>query len=184
MSGKGSIHTVAAAVSRNEGKGTALVLNIMGAPVAQPAPRYHMLSRGYSAIYNPAQKQQNELQNQLRNKLGLKDGNMYFNSESGWIHIEIVHFFFRRPEYHFLSHRPRCFENLKLKYRKEMIPYIHKPDVDNLEKFLFDVLQGIIYKDDRMVCKVSDAAKYYDSEGSCDGRTYIKISLVDEQVEE
>jgi len=35
-----------------------------------------------------------------------------------------------------------------------------------------------------MLCKVSDAAKYYDSEGSCDGRTYIKVSLVDEQVEE
>lgn len=178
--GDASIINVISSYGRTGGPGTmSLVLNIMGSPIAQPAPQYHMLSRG-GFVYNPVQKQQTEMRDQLCTNLGLEGGSTLFkNTESGWVHIEVLHFFFRRPEYHFLSHRSRCFENLKVKYKKENIPYIHKPDIDNLEKYLFDLLQGVIYHDDKMVCKVSDAAKYYDSEGSCNGRTYMKISLVD-----
>jgi hypothetical protein len=163
-----------------EGTSTLLVLNIAAPPIAQPAPRYHSFPRGDTRIYNAAQKQQNNLRVALCQKLGLRDGELFFKKETGWIQIEVLHFFFRRPEYHFLSHRSRCYENLRLKYKKEQIPFIHKPDIDNLEKFLFDVFEGVIYSDDKMVCQVLDAAKYYDCEGNCNGRTHIKIRFVDE----
>jgi Holliday junction resolvase RusA-like endonuclease len=41
------------------------------------------------------------------------------------------------------------------------VPHISKPDIDNLEKGLYDSLNGIIFKDDGQIYKVKEKAKYY-----------------------
>ena len=43
---------------------------------------------------------------------------------------------------------------------KELDPYIKKPDVDNLEKLVFDVLSKIVFYDDNQVSK-NVSEKYY-----------------------
>lgn len=45
----------------------------------------------------------------------------------------------------------------------ERMPHIKKPDLDNLIKFVKDCLNGLAWKDDSQVCKVS-AQKFYGRE--------------------
>jgi Holliday junction resolvase RusA-like endonuclease len=54
-----------------------------------------------------------------------------------------------------------------------------KPDIDNLEKFLFDALEGVVFDDDKHIFRVHDTAKYYDSEEDCGGQTVISIKMSD-----
>jgi Holliday junction resolvase len=53
-----------------------------------------------------------------------------------------------------------------------------KPDIDNLEKFLFDSLEGVIFDDDKHIVQINEASKFYDSSGECKGSTIVKIVSV------
>ena len=58
--------------------------------------------------------------------------------------------------------------------------HISKPDIDNLIKFILDVMSDIIYADDAYVCKIN-AAKYY----SDTPRTEITVKeIIQEQIRE
>lgn len=49
----------------------------------------------------------------------------------------------------------------KLAHAGDYIPHISKPDIDNLEKGLYDAIRGIVFKDDSQIFKVREMAKYY-----------------------
>jgi Holliday junction resolvase len=55
-----------------------------------------------------------------------------------------------------------------------------KPDIDNLEKFLFDSLEGVIFDDDKHIVQIKEASKFYDSAGECKGSTIVKIVSIND----
>jgi len=57
------------------------------------------------------------------------------------------------------------------KYNTEVVPCLNKKDIDNLEKFYMDVMNGIVWYDDNQVYSVH-AVKYYSS----NPRTEIEVS--------
>lgn len=46
-------------------------------------------------------------------------------------------------------------------HKGDNVPHISKPDIDNLEKGLYDSLNKILFMDDGQIYKVSEKAKYY-----------------------
>jgi hypothetical protein len=125
-------------------------------------------------MYNPVQKKKTMVQAVLRNALGLKAGELFF-APGSMLRVEMLHFMFPRPQYHFKPNRERNFENIKARYQSKSLPVDKKPDIDNLEKFLFDAFEGVVFDDDRHIFGVHDVAKYYDSEEDCGGQTIISI---------
>lgn len=94
-----------------------------------------------------------------------------FGAKSGGFRLEID-FFMRRPDKHF-KNRERLPENVRPEF-KGLIPHLSRPDIDNLGKFVADVLNGIAYSDDRQIYKLI-LSKYYDNEGECDGHMKITV---------
>lgn len=83
----------------------------------------------------------------------------------------------KRPNNHF-----RC--NDRLKTLKAGWPFasVAAPDIDNLAKFVLDVMNGLAYEDDRQVVKLV-VYNLFDSEHGCDGRTVIEVTRFDEKVD-
>ena len=70
------------------------------------------------------------------------------------ISVSIV-FGFKRPKTHFRSGK----HSNKLKPNQER--YVKKrPDIDNLLKFVFDSCNGLIWKDDSIICEVQSRKIY------------------------
>jgi len=63
--------------------------------------------------------------------------------------------------------------SLSIKRQKKLIgsPHIKRPDVDNFLKFIFDTLNGVVWKDDCLIYSIV-ANKIYDE----NPRTIIKIT--------
>ena len=80
------------------------------------------------------------------------------------LHVKMT-FCFNRPKAHY-----RTGKNSHL--LKDNAPHYHikKPDLDNLEKFVADSLNGIFWKDDSIICSVSKEKIYGDS-------PYIEIAI-------
>lgn len=49
----------------------------------------------------------------------------------------------------------------KIMAREGILPHVSKPDIDNLEKGVFDSLNKIAWKDDSQIIKVKDKGKQY-----------------------
>jgi Endodeoxyribonuclease RusA. len=154
-----------------------LFLVLRGCPCAKPAPRLANPPGRNAFMYNPVQKEKTMVQSVLRNALGLNVGELFF-AKGSMLRVEMLHFMFPRPQYHFKRNKERDFENVKAKYQSKSLPVDKKPDIDNLEKFLFDAFEGVVFDDDRHIFGVHDIAKYYDSEEDCRGQTIISIKLL------
>ena len=50
-------------------------------------------------------------------------------------------------------------------------------DVDNLAKFVLDLMKGPIYTDDHQVVGLK-VTKVYDNDGECKGKTTVKVSKI------
>lgn len=82
---------------------------------------------------------------------------------SGPIAIDIV----------FYMKTPQRFPN-----GKPLIYHACRPDIDNLEKYVLDLCKGILFEDDRFVCKLSSLKKYDDNP-----RTEFTITEVSQNVD-
>ena len=82
--------------------------------------------------------------------------------------------FLRRRDDEFIAKR-RQVGNLKLKAMESTVVAI-KPDTDNIGKFVLDALTGVVYADDAQVVDLH-MLKLRDSEGLCNGRVAISVSL-------
>jgi Holliday junction resolvase RusA-like endonuclease len=61
------------------------------------------------------------------------------------IPLEIrLHFTFPRPKYMIWKKKPM-----------PPVPHTSAPDIDNLQKSTFDALNGLLYRDDSLICKVT-----------------------------
>ena len=46
------------------------------------------------------------------------------------------------------------------------INHIKRPDIDNLQKYTFDVLKGILFSDDSQICRLELRKRYSDTIGT------------------
>jgi Holliday junction resolvase RusA-like endonuclease len=74
---------------------------------------------------------------------------------------------------------PRIKELEKAKYPDGKIPYIKKPDRDNLEKGTLDAMKGIVFVDDCQIC-AGEVRKWY-CERTSRPRAEIRIAQIHEQ---
>ena len=84
-------------------------------------------------------------------------------------------FHLRRPNAHFVDGRGGT-----LKPEAPRVCPTATPDLDNLEKFVLDVLNGVGYNDDGQVV-LCCSAKLLDNSGDCEGATTISLFPVTEE---
>ena len=81
----------------------------------------------------------------------------------------------KRPKKHFVGN----IAGGVLKESAQKTIFIGKPDVDNLEKFVLDSLNGVLYDGDSQVVTLN-ATKMYNNEESYLGSTEVFIDKIDE----
>jgi Holliday junction resolvase RusA-like endonuclease len=116
---------------------------VLGNP--KPQKRHRSVRVGkFIRMYDPSSKEKDDF-------LWMAHRNAPKTSLIGPIQMNL-NFYFQRPKNHFNSKQ----------ILKNTAPIFHisKPDIDNLEKLIFDSLKGIYYKDDSQICKVN-INKYY-----------------------
>lgn len=135
-------------------------IKVLGAPIAKKRPRF--VRRGkFVGAYNAQETEESRWLWQVRQQMG---DTMPLD---GPLDVRMW-FFLPRPKYHFGTGRNAgCL--------KASAPRHHttKPDIDNLEKFVLDCLNGVAFKDDKQIVRV-DKAKLY----STNPRTEIVVKGV------
>ena len=130
-------------------------LNIPGNPKPQARPRL-----GKSGVYNPSKKHKASAQWSIATQYSEKP-----LEEPVEILLE---FYFSAPV------------SSSKKKQNEMyhgdIPYTKKPDVDNLIKLTLDAMNGIVFKDDSLVVKITAVKRY-----SANPKTLIYINPIKEE---
>lgn len=130
-------------------------LNIPGNPKSQLRPRL-----GRKGVYNPSRKHKAAAQWSLATQYHDKP-------LEGPLEI-LLEFYFSAPV--------SCSKKKQREIYSGSIPYTKKPDVDNLIKLTLDAMNGIVFKDDSLVVKIS-AIKCY----SFNPQTLIFIKPINEE---
>lgn len=135
-------------------------LVVPGNPRALPRMR-----RFRGGFWNPAKARMNEFKLLARNALQQQQRAMLF--PKGTTLSMAITFYMRRPKSHFK--KGLLTPNARVNSSPPLIP-----DVDNLTKFVLDVLTGVVYHDDGQVTTLL-TTKIRDNEGQCEGRTHVMI---------
>ena len=99
---------------------------------------------------------------ELQNRMALAIQSSFYNQQGqesffGSIGVTVrLQFFFPRPLHHFVGGTREG----TIKDRYKSVEHIKTPDLDNLVKFVLDVLSGVAYPDDRYVVETR-ASKHY-----------------------
>lgn len=120
----------------------------------KPIPHQSVRVTRTGRTYQP--KKINDYKSQIQQAVRkqLPDGFLAFKSDSE-IHITRLHYVFEYPKA--FSKRKRDSGKILYKYTK---PDLH----DNLNKALFDALEGIVWQRDQNVVSMDDVRKYYGKE--------------------
>lgn len=137
-------------------------ITLPGDPIAKARPRF---SR--KGTYDPQSPQKHAAKFQVLSQV--KRDNLPFPKD---IAIEI--------ELDFFFSIPKGQENI---FQWGFLDHISKPDYDNCEKFMLDVLSGIIYEDDKQVVQ-STTKKHYDENPRTEIYIVPKKSNASDQVKE
>lgn len=132
--------------------GNEITLKIDGKPDHQPRPRF-FLNQGKVKVFDPAKKQKQRdkliILRQLHQKRWIIDA-------EARISVSI--------SFQYKKKKKLKEGALKQEFRGK------KPDIDNLIKYYLDVMNDLVYLDDRFVCSIR-AEKVYSSED----KTIIKV---------
>lgn len=123
-------------------------LVVYGEPKAQK--RHRHFNRGnFSGTYDPSKDDKESFASILQKEAPEKP-------LEGALSLELV-FYMARPKSHF-----RTGKNSDM--LKDSAPEFHtgRPDIDNICKFCQDSLNGIYFKDDALICKLSATKIYSD----------------------
>ena len=90
------------------------------------------------------------------------------------VSVEVT-FFWPRPRSHMGVGGANLLDRIRNSFAK-CFPS-KKVDIDNLAKFVLDAMVGPVYFDDSQVVKLS-LLKMHDNEGTCEGRTEVKITEI------
>jgi len=138
-------------------------------PISKKRPRFRKIGR-YVTTYDPQQKEKESIKAILEEILifdhtyhATREANRHFYDIFNSKNLEVkLKFYLPIPK-----SDPFGIRNLKL---WNLIPANKKPDLDNLEKFILDVANDILYGDDALITSLS--SKKYFSENP---RTEIEI---------
>lgn len=142
-------------------------LVVLETPKAQPRLRH--FRRGW---FDPAKAERSELSAAVRASVDSRGGGPLFPAGVP-VAVEIrCHM--RRPNSYFKSSN-------RANALKTGLPVVRAivPDIDNLAKFVLDAMNGLVCGDDRQVVKLV-VLKLLDSDGACEGRTVVKVSMFDD----
>jgi Holliday junction resolvase RusA-like endonuclease len=122
-----------------------MIITIPGKPIAKARPRF--VRRGkFVATYNPQETEEGRWLLSARHQI---TGKM-----DGPIAIKCV-FYMPRPKGHYGTGKNK--NVLKSGAPKR---HISKPDIDNLQKMVFDCLNQEAWTDDALICEVSARKEY------------------------
>ncbi len=124
---------------------------IPGKPIAKKRVKFAIRGK-FAQMYNPSKKEQDTVKLVVRSK-------WRSSPIAGPVELNVV---FHMPI-------PSSWSKRKQEGH-EGLPHISKPDKDNLDKFLYDCMSGIVYADDRQIWR--DTSKKIYSE---DPRTVVKV---------
>jgi Holliday junction resolvase RusA-like endonuclease len=140
-----------------------MYITIDGDPIPKKRPRFW--AKGNRAmVTNTQQKEENIVRNAIRQQIG---EHVPFQ---GAVAICMT-FYLKRPKAHYGTGKNSG-------QLKGSAPNIHtkKPDLDNLEKFVLDVCNGLIFKDDAQIYTIQSSKQYDENP-----RTTIAISGIDKE---
>lgn len=150
----------------------AFAFELPGKPEAQPRPG------GSCRRYNPKK----QLMLRARDKISALAGPLSTHAggddnplfpRPGHLAVELV-FHMPRPRKH-MSSTGQLLE--KIRDRFHFAFPRPKVDVDNLAKFILDAMTGPVYWDDSQIVELV-ILKMNDNEGSCEGRTEVKVTEI------
>jgi len=156
--------TMVQGTGRDKTKLITFIVN--GEPEAQARHRYHVRAKGNNGrpvVYDPSSLQKHDFAravNDAMEEMGIR--RPFFKGD--YLDTGVImeaDFFDARPRSHFSA-------NGTLK-RKRNPEYPKKKDIDNLEKFAMDALQGVVYSNDNMVRNTVNSKNY------ADGAPYTKF---------
>lgn len=133
-------------------------------------------------MYSPSGRKMKKFRLQVEEILMEQKGWSAKNSTDTFLGSDVnldiqVTFYFNRPAYHFKGDP----SNKIVKPEYESVLYARgKQDVDNLLKFVLDAMQGVVYRNDNQVVKVTGSKRYTTSDNGMPECTNILISIVDE----
>lgn len=114
-------------------------LRVNAVPVAQPRQRHAISKKGYVTNYTPADHPVNQFKAAVAYEAKYRySGDIL----TGALYISIVAVF-PRPK--------------SMMWKKREMPRAHKvskPDIDNVQKSVFDALNGVLWKDDSQITSV------------------------------
>ena len=138
-----------------------ITIDIPIEPVAQK--RHRHTSRGnFVTVYDPSKKDKENIANLCRYASPLEP----FSSA---VSVDLT-FWFERPKSHFGTGK-----NANKVKVSAPVEHTKKPDIDNLQKILFDALNGVFWSDDSIITQVN-AKKLWSASA---GHIRIAIKEVD-----
>ena len=140
-----------------------LIITIPGKPIAKKRPKFFRRG-GFVGAYNCQETEEGKFM--LLAKSQLPDNFILF---SGPVSVTTV-FYLPRPKSHFGTGK-----NSEVLKARAPINHISKPDIDNLQKTVFDCLNQIVWVDDACIFESTAMKQYSDRP-----RTIIKIVEVEE----
>lgn len=140
-----------------------LEIIIPGVPISKARPRFARRGK-FVTTYNPQESEEGRMLWEIRHHL-----------PPDWTPLKtptkiISIFYMKRPKAHYGSGT----NSNKLKKNAPII-HISKPDLDNLQKMIYDCFNQIVWVDDSVVCEAYARKEYSDNP-----RTEIIISEVEE----
>lgn len=134
----------------------------------------HRTARGF--MYNPSAKHQASFRKVVQEMVWTNDEESHpLFAEEDQLAMRLV-FHMKRPKIHFVGGKPGP-GRLRPVAPGRLAPT--RTDVDNLAKFVLDLLNGLLYVDDRQVASIH-ATKIYDNDGCCQGRIQVSIQRLEE----
>lgn len=127
-------------------------IEIQGDPIPKYRPRFTTCGR-FVKVYDSQDKIKNKTKLEIIEQLKFKKPDLFDSP----VNVRCV-FHMPRPKSHYGSGKNK--ESLKKLAIYEK--HIKKPDVDNLVKFIFDCMTGIVWKDDSQVVWCDAVKKYCD----------------------
>jgi len=137
----------------------------------KPAPQAHHRTSKFGKTYDPSMRPKKEFRNVIQSiisRSSVSENQPYFGSKK--VGVTLV-FRFSRPKSHWVGGRRGG--ELKAKFAPLLFP-TGRGDIDNLQKFVFDALNGVAYVDDGQVASCC-ATKVIDNIGTCEGATVVSI---------
>ncbi len=135
-----------------------MIIFLAATPIAKKRPRFSRIGK-HVVAYSDQKEEERKFVAYIKRQIG--DTELL----TGPLRINLL-FGMPRPKSHFGTGRNAG----KL---KPSAPEYHtkKPDIDNLEKFVLDCLNGVVFKDDSQVVETK-AIKFYDDVGSTEVQIY------------